>query len=286
MLIIGCGYMGRLVGAEYLACGEAVTGVVRSAASAQRLRESGIRALQVDLDAGSAPVLPTRGEQLFYFAPPPAAGNTDPRLRRVLAGFVAGGQPRRIVYISTTGVYGDCRGAWVDETQPLNPQAERARRRVDAEQALGDWSEASGGELVVLRVAGIYGPGKLPLERLRQGLPVVRASESPFTNRIHAEDLVQVCLAAMAHGASGRVYNVSDGHPGTMAEYFRLLAKCAGLAPPLEIPLAEAAERLSPGMLSYMRESRRLSNRRIVEELGVVLKYPTLSQGLAACLAE
>ena len=283
MLIIGCGYMGCLVGAEYLSRGEAVAGVVRSDTSAQRLRELGIRALRVDLDAGVAPVLPSRGEDLFYFAPPPAAGSTDPRLRRLLAGFAASGQPRRIVYISTTGVYGDCQGRWVDETWPLHPQADRARRRVDAEQALNEWSRASGGELLILRVAGIYGPGKLPLERLRQGLPVVRVSESPFTNRIHAEDLVQVCVAAMERGVPGLVYHACDGHPGTMAEYFRLLAERAGLPPPPEIPLAEAVERLSPGMLSYMRESRRLSNRRIVEELGVVLKYPTLEQGLAAC---
>ncbi len=284
MLIIGCGYMGCLVGAEYLARGEAVTGVVRSAASAQRLRKLGIGALQADLDAASAPTLPSRGEALFYFAPPPATGSTDPRLRRVLAGFAVGGQPRRIVYISTTGVYGDCEGAWVDEGWPVHPQTARARRRVDAELALAEWADVSGGELVILRVAGIYGPGKLPLERLRQGQPVVRASESPFTNRIHAEDLVQVCLAAMARGARGRVYHACDGHPGTMAEYFRLLAEEAGLASPPEIPIAEAGERLSPGMLSYMRESRRLSNRRMVEELGVILKYPNLRLGLAACL--
>jgi nucleoside-diphosphate-sugar epimerase len=230
--------------------------------------------------------LPSRGERLFYFAPPPAAGSTDPRLRRVLAGFAAGGQPQRIVYLSTTGVYGDCEGAWVDEDWPLHPQVGRARRRADAERALAEWADRSGGELVILRVAGIYGPGKLPLERLRQGQPVVRASESPFTNRIHAEDLVQVCLAAMERGAPGRVYHACDGHPGTMAEYFTLLAEEAGLAPPPEISMAEAGERLSPGMLSYMRESRRLSNRRIVEELGVVLKYPNLRQGLAACLGE
>jgi nucleoside-diphosphate-sugar epimerase len=275
--------MGCLVGAEYLARSEAVTGVVRTEASAQRLRKLGFQALQADLDAASAPALPSRGEQLFYFAPPPAAGSTDPRLRRVLAGFATGGQPQRIVYISTTGVYGDCQGAWVDEDWPLHPQTGRARRRADAERALTAWADESGGELVILRVAGIYGPGKLPLERLRQGQPVVRPSESPYTNRIHAEDLVRVCVAAMERGATGRVYNACDGHPGTMAEYFCLLAERAGLSPPPEIPLAEAAERLSPGMLSYMRESRRLTNHRIREELGVVLKYRTLEQGLAAC---
>ncbi len=167
----------------------------------------------------------------------------------------------------------------------MNPQADRARRRLDAEQALGAWSRGNGAQLVILRVAGIYGPGKLPLERLRQGLPVVRDAESPFTNRIHIRDLVQVCAAAMDRGVSGRVYHACDGHPGTMAEYFRRLAELAGLPSPPEISLDEAPQRLSPGMLSYMQESRRLSNRRITEELGVRLRYPSLESGLRACFA-
>lgn len=285
MLIVGCGYIGRLVGATYLAAGETLAGVVRSAESAQRLADTGIRALRMDLDAEPLAPLPSVGERLFYFAPPPDSGSTDPRLRRVLAGFSTSGQPGRIVYISTTGVYGDCGGDWVDETRPVHPEVDRARRRADAEQALWDWAAETGGELIILRVAGIYGPGKLPLERLRKGLPVVRAEESPYTNRIHAEDLVQVCRAAMERGVPGRVYHACDGHPSTMAEYFGRLAELAGLPAPPQIPMQEAAERLSPGMLSYMRESRRLSNRRILEELGVELKYPTLDAGLRASLA-
>lgn len=282
MLIIGCGYMGRLVGANYQSRGEAVTGVVRSEDSARELLELGIRPLRADLDAAPAPSLPSRGERLFYFAPPPDHGRTDTRLRQVLAGFRVSGQPRRIVYISTTGVYGDCGGDWVDETRPLNPQADRSHRRVDAEQALRDWAAATGGELVILRVAGIYGRGRLPLERLRKGLPLVCAAESPYTNRVHADDLLQVCVAAMERGIPGRIYHACDGNPSTMIEYFRCVAELAGLPAPPEISLAEAESRLSPGMMSYMRESRRLSNRRILDELGVILKYPTLEEGLVA----
>jgi len=285
MLIVGCGYLGRQVAARYRALGEPVTGVVRSAASARALTEQGILPLLADLDAAGLPTLPSDGARLFYFAPPPEVGTTDPRLRRVIDSFRDNGEPRRIVYVSTTGVYGDCQGTWVDETHPVNPQADRARRRLDAEQALQAWSRLSGGELVILRVAGIYGPGKLPLERLRQGLPVVRDAESPLTNRIHVRDLVEVCVAAMQRGVPGRIYHACDGHPETMAEYFRRLAELAGLPPPPEISLAEAPQRLSPGMLSYMQESRRLSNRRIIEELGVRLRYPSLESGLPACFS-
>ena len=285
MLIVGCGYLGRQVAAHYLESGLPVTGLVRSAQSAQALTEQGLLPLQVDLDRAEVPGLPSKGAQVFYFAPPPERGVSDPRLRRVIDSLPDNGQPQRIVYVSTTGVYGDCQGCWVDETHPVNPQADRALRRLDAERALQTWSGETGGQLVILRVAGIYGPGKLPLQRLRQGLPVVRESESPFTNRIHILDLVEVCVAAMERGVSGRVYHACDGHPGTMAEYFRRLAALAGLPPPPEIPLAEAPRRLSPGMLSYMQESRRLRNRRITEELGVRLRYPTLDIGLPACFA-
>jgi nucleoside-diphosphate-sugar epimerase len=196
------------------------------------------------------------------------------------------GDPQRLVYLSTTGVYGDCGGRWIDESCTLQPQAARARRRVDAEQALTDWSRHTGRELVVLRVAGIYGPGKLPLERIRQGLSMVRESEAPYTNRIHADDLVSVCTAAMSVGRNGAVYNTSDGHPSSMTDYFRRVADLAGLPRPREIPLASARAQLSPGMLSYLRESRRLSNRKMLEELGVTLRYPSLAEGLPACFLE
>lgn len=134
---------------------------------------------------------------------------------------------------------------------------------------------------MILRVAGIYGPGKLPLERLRKRLPMVREEEAPYTNRIHIDDLVQVSLAAMTQGGNGEVYNVSDGHPGNMADYFNRIADRTGLPRPPSISLAEVEGRLSAGMLSYMRESRRLDNRKMLRELGVVLHHKDLESGLA-----
>ena len=284
-LIIGCGYLGRRVATRLASHpdGDEVTGLVQSEASAARLRELGIRPLVADLDRPLDAPLPSAGADVFHFLPPPAEGREDPRSARLLETFARDGTPRRLVYVSTTGVYGDSAGEWVDETRPAAPQADRAHRRWDAEQRLRQWSQAAAGELVILRVAGIYGPGKLPLARLRKGLPVVAESESPYTNRIHVEDLVSACVAAMRRGENGGVYNVSDGRPGTMADYFGRIAARAGLPAPPQIRLAEAGERLSAGMASYMAESRRLSNRRLTEELGVELAYPDLESGLDSC---
>jgi nucleoside-diphosphate-sugar epimerase len=283
-LILGCGYLGRAVAAAYLERDVSVTAVVRSPESAEELRALGVRACIADLDAPPLPELPLESADLFNFCPPPAAGDQDSRIHRLIAEFSRQGNPRRIVHLSTTGVYGDCGGEWVDETHPVCPVAARAKRRWDGEARLREWSNKSGGELVILRVAGIYGPGRLPLERLRKGLPLIRESEAPFSNRIHVADLVRVCMAAMARGRDGEIYNVSDGHPTTMNDYFNRLADAAGLQRPPLISLAEGEEKLSAGMMSYMRESRRLDNRKMLTELGVELQYPTLAQGLPACL--
>jgi nucleoside-diphosphate-sugar epimerase len=284
MLILGCGYIGRLVARSYLDRGEPVIGVVRSEQSAKSLERDGIEAKAVDLAAASLAGLPLAGERIFHFAPPPGQGVEDLHTRRLAAELARRDEAKHLVYISTTGIYGDCAGAWVDETRAPLPAADRARRRWDAEQTLRRWSEAGSGELIILRVGGIYGPGRLPLERIRQGLPLVREEEAPFSNRIHAEDLARICVAAMDRGPNGAVYNVCDGHPTTMTDYFFRVADRAGLPRPPVIPLIEAESQLSPSMMSYMRESRRLSNRRMLQELGVELRFPTLEEGLRDCL--
>ncbi len=282
-LIFGCGYLGRMVALQLRDNGRQPIGVVHSAASAEGLKGMGIDALRADLDATALPGLPLHDSLLFYFIPPPKDGDTDTRVRNLIYAFGHAGHPRRIVYLSTTGVYGDCNGDWVTEERPVSPVASRAKRRWDAECSLREWRATTGGELVVLRVAGIYGPDRLPLQRLRAGLPLVRAEESPWTNRIHVADLVQVCLAAMQRGRDGEVYNVSDGTPGTMIDYFTRIADLAGLPRPPAISLSQAQQQLSSGMLSYMRESRRLDNSKIKNELGIELKYPTMEIGLPAC---
>jgi nucleoside-diphosphate-sugar epimerase len=285
MLIIGCGDVGRRLAARAMARGESCYALVSSAASAERLAALGLSAMAVDLDQASPPLAGDWDQrEVYYLAPPPARGSDDPRMRRLLEALPAG-RTRRIVYISTTGVYGDCGGAWVDETRPLNPQVDRARRRADAERQLQAWREAGGGELVILRVAGIYGPGKLPLTRLAQQVPMVGEADAPWTNRIHIDDLVTVCEAAMARGRDGEAYNVADGSPGNMRDYFDRVAALYGLPSAPLISLDEARTSLSPGMLSYLGESRRLDNGKMLRELGVTLRHPDLASGLAACRA-
>lgn len=283
VLIVGCGDVGRRIARRLRARGAEVLALVRRPASAGRLRESGLEARAVDLDT-ALPALPTAGADVYYLAPPPAQGEGDPRLRGFLAQ-AAAAPPRRVVYVSTSGVYGDCRGAVVDESHPPHPQSPRARRRLDAERQLLAWSQ-NGGEAVILRVAGIYGPGRLPVERLRRGLPVVCPEQAPPSNRIHAEDLARVCIAAAERGVPGGVYNVADGEGGSMTDYYYAVAERLGLPLPPCIPLAEAAEALGPGMWSFLRESRRLDVSRLRRELGVRLLYPTLAAGLEATLEE
>lgn len=285
MLIIGCGDVGTRLAARAADRGETVECTVASAASAGRLAALGLQAQVCDLDHAS-PEAAAAGAAtpVYYLAPPPATGTGDPRI----AGFLASARGRtasRIVYISTTGVYGDCGGDWVDETRPVNPQVDRAKRRCDAEQQLHAWRAATGGELVILRVAGIYGPAKLPLERLRQQTPMVGEDEAPWTNRIHIDDLVRVCEAAMARGTDGAAYNVSDGTPGNMRDYFDRVADLFDLPRAPLVRLADAEGRLSAGLLSYLGESRRLDNRKMLRDLQIALDYPDLASGLAQCRA-
>ncbi|MES9991808.1 MAG: SDR family oxidoreductase [Candidatus Thiodiazotropha sp.] len=282
--IIGCGDIGTRLALAYRADGEEVTAWVRTAESAQRVRSLSLNVVQADLDRDLAPSLKVDGGELFYFAPPSTKGEQDGRVSRFISLLGRGPLPEKVVYLSTSGVYGDCQGAWVDETRPPAPVADRAKRRLDAEQQWRGWSEDTGRGLVILRVAGIYGPGKLPLERLRSGQPMVAETDAPITNHIHSLDLVRIAAIAMQRGSSGEVYNVCDGAPEPMTRYFYQVADFLKLPRPPVITLEEAQHRLSPGMLSYLKESRRLSNRKLLEELGVELIYPSLQQGLPASL--
>ncbi len=284
ILILGCGYLGLRLARHYQEQGLSVAGVVRSQTGIERLSQAGIPALRHDLAAADPFPRALAGTRVFHLIPPPDTGREDIHTRQLIAAFAQAGQPRRLVYLSTTGVYGDCQGAWIDEDWPTRPVHDRSVRRLDAEERLRRWSQEQGSELVILRVAGIYGPGRLPLERLRQGIPLIRVEESPYSNRIHVDDLVTVCMAAMERAPNGAIYNVSDGHPTSMTEYFLAIADAAGLPHPPLISMAEAPAQLSAAMMSYLSESRRLSNRRLREELGIELRYPTLAEGLAQAL--
>ena len=284
VLIVGCGDIGERVARLERSEGRTVAGLVRSEKSARRLRAAGIRPITVDLDA-PAPLnnLPVKDAVVYYFAPPPGEGVTDPRMETFVSALTPSDLPRRIVLISTTGVYGDCHGEWVTEDRPPNPQVDRARRRLAAETTLQRWGDKSGVPIVILRVPGIYGRGYLPEKRLRSGEPVLREEESPFSNRIHADDLARVCVAAARHANPSHLYNVSDGHPSTMTDFFYRVADALGIPRPPAVTMEEARRRLGEGMLSYLAESKRIDNRRMREELDVELMYPDLTAGLASC---
>jgi nucleoside-diphosphate-sugar epimerase len=286
VLIAGCGDTGLRVARRLLAAGCQVTGLVRSGRSAERLRKAGIAVCECDLDRSAPPGDCPAPAAIVYLVPPPPEGDADTRLQRLLGHLERCPAPRRIVYISTSAVYGDCGGAWITEEQPLNPTTPRGRRRLDAERRLQAWCGTHATRGVILRVPGIYGPGKLPLARLREGLPVLREAEAPWTNRIHADDLAAICVAALTAAEPGTIYNVSDGHPSNMTDYFFRVADAAGLPRPPVVDSAEAQRVLSPGMLSFLQDSRRMKNDRLLQELGITLQYPDLEAGLAACFEE
>lgn len=278
--IMGCGDIGRRVAALYQQDGQSVTGWVRSEASLQKGQQQGITMRTADFDAGCfIPRNTLQDRDIFWFMPPPPQGEQDNRLRRFL--LTAQDAPRRIVLISTTGVYGDCGGRWIDESEPLKPVAGRAIRRVDAETALQEWGEQYNGDWVILRVPGIYAQDRLPLARLQRGEPVLRAEDAPWTNRIHADDLALVCKRAMAVAPEHSIYNATDGQPSTMTDYFNRVADYAGLPRPPQVSLAEAQAVMSAGMMSYLRESRRIGNEKLVRELGVEFGPSFLEDALA-----
>ena len=281
VLIVGCGDIGlRLAG---LCSGTPVTGLVRTQQSLARLRARQVLPKRLDLDAPfPADNLMAADSQLYYLAPPPPHGETDPRVEAVCAALRGPYRPRKVVYLSTTAVYGDCGGRWIDETAPLQPGTARGRRRLDAERRWLRWGDSQGVPVVVLRVPGIYGPGRLPLERLRKGVPVLAEQDSPFTNRIHADDLARVCLLAMQRGRAGEAYNVSDGHPTSMSDYFNRVADSLSLPRPPVVDRATAETELTASMLSFLSESKRILNTKMLDELGVRLQYADLEQGLAA----
>lgn len=281
IFIVGSGDIGSLLAGKWRDRGVKVIALFRSAASKLRLQGLGIESVYGDLDdPASLTGLPLADTILYYLAPPPPKGDSDPRMHHFLAALSAGEAPRRIVYISTSGVYGDTGGEWVTEETPPNPQSGRGRRRLDAETALRAFGRTNSVAVIILRVGGIYGPGRLPLERLQKQLPVLNEAECGYTNRIHAEDLVTILIAAAEKGRADNIYNVSDGHPGNMTQYFNAVADALGLPHPPSLTMSEARLQLSEAMLSYLTESRRMDNRKLLREFGIHLRYPDLASGL------
>ena len=279
VLIAGCGYVGSHLAHRLTDQSHSVCALVRRPDAAASLQQAGVDARVVDVDSPLDLSLCVATDKLVYLIPPPASGREDSRSRHFLAALPPG-QLEQVVLISTTGVYGDCSGNWIDESRPLNPTADRAHRRVDAECQWEAWTARHGIKLCTLRVSGIYGWDRLPRARLEEARPVLTVAESPFSNRIHVKDLVDICIAALTRSASG-VFNVADNEPSTMTAYFLAVAEALGLPPPPQISLADARRVMSAGMLSYLTESRRIDNRKVRLLLDRELSYPDLASGLA-----
>jgi nucleoside-diphosphate-sugar epimerase len=219
---------------------------------------------------------------LLHCAPPPASGDTDTRTANLLTALAkARILPGRIVYVSTSGVYGDCGGERVDEARPVAPRTARAKRRIDAEQRLAAWSTEHRAALVVLRAPGIYAENRLPLASLRERAPVLRAEEDVYTNHIHADDLARAAVRALEDDAPPGVYNIADDSELRMADWMELVAARHGLPRPPRLARAEIERRVPPERYSFMSESRRLDNTRMKRVLGLRLRYPTVYEGLA-----
>ncbi len=254
-----------------------VVGLTRRADDVARLRAHGVIPIVGDLDDLRALArLRTAPDAVLHFAPPPAEGRGDPRTGRLVAALSAARRiPQRFVYVSTSGVYGDCAGARVSETRPRRAQTLRARRRVDAEDRLRAWAARNGVSLAIVRAPGIYAESRLPLERIRQRTPVLVDGEDVYTNHIHADDLARVAVAALFHGRPNRAYNATDDAELKMGQWFDAVADAHGLPRPPRIGWDEAESRIAPILLSFMSESRRLSNDRMKRELRVRLAFPT-----------
>ncbi len=251
------------------------------------LRAEGIVPVAGDLDRPETlDRLANLAQDVMHFAPPPGSGTRDTRTANLIRALAKGGSlPQRMVYISTSGVYGDCGGAVVDETRQAKPSSDRARRRLDAERLLRAWGAESGVHVSVLRVPGIYAAERLPIARLKAGTPALEAGQDPYTNHVHADDLARIVMAALCRGRGGRAYNASDDSWMKMGDYFDLVADQFGLPHPPRISRETAEREIPENTLSFMRESRRLANGRLKKELRVRLLYPSVAHGVAAARA-
>ena len=289
LLIVGCGDIGLRVVPQMLP-GWRVLALTSSIERCGLLRARGAVPLLGNLDApATLGRLGGLADAVLHLAPPPGQGATDPRTRALLHALARGGRVRRLVYASTSGVYGDCAGARFDESRAVHPTTDRARRRVDAETQVRWFGRATGATVSVLRIPGIYAvdrPGGHARDRLQRGTPVLAAADDVYTNHIHADDLARACVAALHRGAPQRVYHATDDTELKMGDYFDLAARLCALPPPPRVTRAEAAATLGPMQMSFMSESRRLDNRRLRCELGLRLRYPTVEQGLLAGSAD
>ena len=257
--------------------------LVRDPVRREGLRVRGVLPISGDLDdRASLDRIAGIADAVLHFAPPPNGGTCDTRTRHLLAALSLRRLPERLVYLSTSGVYGDCSGAVVSETQPLHAQTERAQRRADAERQIRSWARRNRVGVSILRVPAIHAADRLPLGRLRQGLPCIADSEDGYASHIHADDLARIAVAALHRGKACRAYHASDDGPMKTGEYLDAVADACGLPRLPRVSRAGAQRVLPETLLSFMNESRRLDNRRMKRELKVKLRYPAVADMLAA----
>lgn len=286
VLIVGCGDVGlrALPGLRHTV----VRALTSSPERAPALRARGVTPLVGNLDdAASLGRLAGLATRVLHLAPPPGQGRTDPRTARLLAALARRGAVDTLVYGSTSGVYGDAGGALFDETRAVNPTTDRAHRRVDAEARVRWWGRRmallAGTRACTLRIPGIYAldrEGGDPRDRIRRGAPLLAAPDDVYTNHIHADDLARACVAALWRARPGRVLHVCDDTHLAMGDYFDLVADGFGLARLPRLPREAVQAAVSPMQWSFMSESRRLLNARMKRELRLVLRHPTVEQGL------
>ncbi|MXR37558.1 SDR family oxidoreductase [Craterilacuibacter sinensis] len=260
-----------------------ILAMVRSQEGVDAAHNLGITPVMADLDdRDSLTRLAALADKVLYCAPPASEGHTDQRMRRFLSVLnQTKSITQHLVYISTSGVYGDAGGDWLDETRPPAPGSDRSRRRLDAEQQLRCFATSQGASLTILRAPGIYAAERLPLARIINATPAITREQDSWSNHIHADDLAMLCVAALKRPHGIRVYNACDKQPTRMGDWFDLVADAHGLARVPRLPRTEVRQHVSPVMWSFLAESRRLHNQRILRELGVTLQWPDVQHWIA-----
>ncbi|WP_076592170.1 SDR family oxidoreductase [Herminiimonas arsenitoxidans] len=278
LLILGCGDVGmRLL--PLLRDRFRIFAVTTQLSRQEELRAAGAVPVIANLDEPATLARLARlSSHIVHLAPPQSAGATDKRTRNLTAILP---DHATLVYVSTSGVYGDCGGEWVDETRTVQPHNPRATRRVDAEKVLRAWARRSQSRLSILRVPGIYADDRLPVDRLKKGSPALLPEDDVYTNHIHAEDLAQIIALALFRAQPCRIYHAVDDSDMKMGAYFDAVADALSLPRPPRLSREKLQHEVSPMMLSFMSESRRLANQRIKAELGVRLRYATVEQALS-----
>lgn len=279
IFIAGCGDIGCRIASKAVSRGIEVAALSRSEKRMELIK--GVKAVTGSLDdPENLPSLPVKDSAVIYLVPPPGGGIQDTRVTAFLGSLKPGEEPSKIIYISTTSVYGDCGEQLVDESFPLNPGNHTARRRVDAEQQMQKWCMEHEVSLAILRVSGIYSIDRIPMHRIYSREPLLDEAFSGFTNRIHADDLANICLAAVERAEDGDIFNVSDGEIGRMNDYFNAITDAIGVERLPVVGPDEARQLMTPLMYGYMTESRKINSEKMIRKLGIKLEFPSLKDGL------